>query len=90
MDVKNNEVKLIKFLDGKGIDLATYNDDGKLKLKANRDYRIKVETKGEHIKVYLDKKLVIDIKDSTYKEGYLGLNVWDSTVVFNKVKMNED
>ncbi|MCF6411521.1 DUF1080 domain-containing protein [Alkalihalobacillus sp. EGI L200015] len=61
-----------------------------MKLKANRDYRIKVETKGEHIKVYLDKKLVIDIKDSTYKEGYLGLNVWDSTVVFNKVKMNED
>ncbi|WP_311775218.1 GH32 C-terminal domain-containing protein [Alkalihalobacillus sp. TS-13] len=90
IDVKNNEVKLIKFLDGKGIDLATYNDDGKLKLNANRDYRIKVETKGEHIKVYLDKKLVIDIKDSTFKEGYLGLNVWDSTVVFNKVKMNED
>ncbi|WP_371809633.1 GH32 C-terminal domain-containing protein [Halobacillus sp. Marseille-Q1614] len=86
VDVKNNSVKLIKFTDGKGSDLAVYNNDGKLDLKANQPYHLEVETKGDHIRAYLDKKLVIDEKDSTFKEGYFGLNVWDSTVAFNKVK----
>nr|WP_256522295.1 GH32 C-terminal domain-containing protein [Halobacillus sp. A5] len=84
IDVKNNQVKLIKFEDGKGSDLKTSEED--LDLKANQNYQLKVEAEGEDLRVYLDKELVIETKDSAFQEGYFGLNVWDSTVFFNKVK----
>lgn len=41
---------------------------------------------GEHIQVYLDDKPVIDTMDPTFSEGYAGLNVWNSTSLFNEVK----
>lgn len=84
--VKHNSIKFIKFIDGTGYELASYNNDGKLDLQTNKDYRLKVITEGDNIKVYLDNKLVINTKDQTHKEGYFGLNVWNSTTVFNEVK----
>ncbi|MGG0382980.1 GH32 C-terminal domain-containing protein [Priestia filamentosa] len=86
VDVLNNKVKLIKFTDGVGRDLAIYNDNGKLRLKGNTDYNLRVIAKGENIKVYLDDKLVIDETDNSFTEGFAGLNVWNSTSVFNKIK----
>ncbi len=73
VDVLNNQVKLIAFRDGIGKDLIIYDDGGKLDLKTNTDYRLKVTAEGEHIQVYLDDKLVIDAVDHTFSEGYAGL-----------------
>ncbi|MED4797971.1 levanase, partial [Priestia megaterium] len=87
VDVLNNQVKLIAFRDGIGKDLIIYDDGGKLDLKTNTDYRLKVTAEGEHIQVYLDDKLVIDAVDHTFSEGYAGLNVWNSTSLFNEVKL---
>lgn len=89
VDVRNNVVKFIKFVNGAGIDLATYNDNGTLDLQPNQEYRLKVVTEGDSIKAYLDNKPVIDAKDQTYQEGYFGLNVWDSTAFFNEVKATD-
>ncbi|MGM7723611.1 family 16 glycoside hydrolase, partial [Metabacillus sp. Hm71] len=86
IDVKNNVVKLIKFVNGVGHGLASYNNKGNLNLQANETYHLTVVAAGDNIKAYLDGKLVIDANDKTYKEGYFGLNVWDSTAVFNNVK----
>ncbi|MFC0274468.1 glycoside hydrolase family 32 protein [Metabacillus herbersteinensis] len=86
VDVKNNAVKLIKFVNGVGHDLVSYNNDGKLNLHANKNYHLEVVTADENIKAYLDDELVIDTSDQTYIKGQFGLNVWDSTVVFNQVK----
>ena len=86
VDVKNNVVKLIKFVNGVAHDLATYNKNGSLKLQANTAYDLKVVANGEKIKVYLNGELVIEQEDASYKEGYFGLNVWDSTSLFNHVK----
>nr|WP_239587607.1 GH32 C-terminal domain-containing protein [Bacillus pakistanensis] len=86
VDVRNNVVKLVKVVDGKATDLTIYNDNGKLNLKTNTPYHLKVVTEGQNIKVYLDKKLVIDTTDHTFTEGYVGLNVWNSTSVFNHIK----
>ncbi len=88
IDVKNNQVKLIKFEDGKGSDLKSSEEE--LNLKANQTYQLKVEAEGEDIRVYLDKQLVIEAEDSTFQDGHFGMNVWDSTVVFNKVKANRN
>nr|WP_100407052.1 glycoside hydrolase family 32 protein [Bacillus solitudinis] len=87
LDVRNNVVKLIKFVNGIGYELVVYNDDGRLNLMTNKEYHLKVVTEDSHIKVYLDNKLIINKKDDTFNEGYFGLNVWSSTVVFNKVKV---
>ncbi|MER2260136.1 MAG: levanase, partial [Priestia megaterium] len=86
VDVLNNQVKLIAFRDGIGKDLIIYDDGGKLDLKPNTDYHLKVRAEGEHIQVYLDGKLVIDTMDPAFSEGYAGLNVWNSTSLFNEVK----
>ncbi|MGG0449668.1 GH32 C-terminal domain-containing protein [Priestia megaterium] len=87
VDVLNNQVKLIAFRDGIGKDLIIYDDGGKLDLKPNTDYHLKVRAEGEHIQVYLEGKLVIDTMDPTFSEGYAGLNVWNSTSLFNEVKL---
>ncbi len=89
VDIKNNVVKFIKFVDGTGYEIATYNNDGKVDLQPNTDYHLKVVAQGDITKVYLNNKLVIDTKDETYKEGYFGLNVRDTTAFFNKVKATE-
>lgn len=86
VDVLNNKVKLIKFTDGLGKDLAVYNDNGKLELKGNIDYNLRIIAKGKNIKVYLDDKLVIDEIDDSFTDGFAGLNVWNSTSVFNNIK----
>ncbi|MCF2132257.1 DUF1080 domain-containing protein, partial [Strepomyces sp. STD 3.1] len=86
VDVLNNKVKLIKFTDGLGKDLAVYNDNGKLELKGNTEYNLRIIAKGKNIKVYLDDKLVIDEIDDSFTDGFAGLNVWNSTSVFNNIK----
>ncbi|MNO29826.1 Levanase precursor [compost metagenome] len=88
VDVRNNVVKLIKFVDGTGSELAIYNNDGNLKLRTNQDYHLKVAAVGDTIKAYLDGKLVIDTKDPSYARGYFGLNVWDTTVFFNNIRIS--
>ncbi|KAF6596192.1 hypothetical protein H6F38_34315, partial [Paenibacillus sp. EKM208P] len=37
LDVRNNVVKLMKFVKGTSSDLAIYNNDAKLKLRTNQD-----------------------------------------------------
>lgn len=87
IDVKHNEIKLIKFLNGKGYDITKYNGYGNLNLKANKEYHLKVVIFDDNIKVFLDDRLVIKTQDQAYDKGYFGLNVWDSTVTFNNVKV---
>ncbi len=88
LDVRNNVVKLIKFVKGTGSELAIYNNDAKLKLRTNQDYHLKVVAVGDTIKAYLDGQLVIDTKDQSYTRGYFGLNVWDTTAFFNSVRIS--
>nr|WP_232345298.1 GH32 C-terminal domain-containing protein [Paenactinomyces guangxiensis] len=86
VDVLNNVVKLIKFADGKPTELAVYNDNGNLDLKPNTDYQLKVETNGKNIKVYLNGDLVVHTRDKSFISGHFGLNVWNSTAVFNNIR----
>jgi levanbiose-producing levanase len=54
-------------------------------------YHLKVRTEGTNIKVYWGDRYqpIIDIHDSTYSSGYLGLNVWDGSALFQNVKVSE-
>ncbi|TCN26836.1 fructan beta-fructosidase [Mesobacillus foraminis] len=89
IDVKNDVVKLIKFVDGKGYVVKSYNNEGNLNLIPNTSYHLKVTAAGESIRAYLDGRLVIDARDPSFTQGFMGLNVWDSTAVMNHVKYKE-
>lgn len=54
-------------------------------------YHLKVKVEGANIKVYWGDRYqpIIDIHDSTYSSGYLGLNVWDGSALFQNVKVSE-
>ncbi|WP_274365745.1 Ig-like domain-containing protein [Paenibacillus thermotolerans] len=48
-------------------------------------YHVKVVVKGDHIQVYLDDRLMIDVRDNSYSSGYLGLNIFYGTSIFQNV-----
>ncbi|MEG7333476.1 GH32 C-terminal domain-containing protein [Bacillus sp. 0102A] len=81
VDAKHDLVKFFKFENGAASVIAEY----KTPIDVNKKYHLKTEARGDHFKIYLDDRLVIDTNDSTFSEGQFGLNVWDATAVFQNV-----
>ncbi|MCI3983821.1 GH32 C-terminal domain-containing protein [Bacillus vallismortis] len=81
VDAKHDLVKFFKFENGAASVIAEY----KTPIDVNKQYHLKTEAEGDHFKIYLDDRLVIDANDSTFSEGHFGLNVWDATAVFQNV-----
>jgi hypothetical protein len=58
------------------------------KIEQNVWYKLKVELKGPNIKCYLNDKLMIEVNDTTYLDGKIGLKSsntyshWDDVVVY--------
>lgn len=59
----------------------------KVDLEANTDYILKVVTKGENIKAYLDDELVLDANDSTYMFGTFGYISDHASATFDDLKV---
>ncbi|AJY77796.1 beta-fructosidase [Paenibacillus beijingensis] len=59
-------------------------------LAAGGIYHLKVRTEGTNIKVFWEDryKPIIDVDDEAYATGYLGLNVWDGSAVFQNVRIS--
>jgi TIR domain/Bacterial SH3 domain len=74
------QVKLISL---PSTELAAY----KTPIKADETHHLKVVVAGSSIKVYLDGDLapIIDVSDTTYTEGYFGLNVYQSGALFQNI-----
>lgn len=81
VDAKHDLVKFFKFENGVASVIAEY----KTPIDVNKKYHLKTEAQGDHFKIYLDDRLVIDANDSAFVEGQFGLNVWDATAVFQNV-----
>nr|WP_223292355.1 GH32 C-terminal domain-containing protein [Salipaludibacillus neizhouensis] len=90
LDVRNNVVKLIKREDGTFTDLEVFDDEGSLEIEPNEEYKLKVLTSGERIQVLLDNEIVIDTTDDTFTEGFVGLNVWETTALFDHIRMRDN
>ena len=54
-------------------------------------YHLKVKVVEDNIKVYWGNKYepVIDVNNASYEKGFLGLNVWDGSALFQNVKVSE-
>ncbi|XEC96759.1 Ig domain-containing protein [Paenibacillus tarimensis] len=48
-------------------------------------YHLKVIASGDHIQVFLDNKQLVDVRDTAYSNGLLGLNIFYATGVFQNV-----
>lgn len=58
-------------------------------IKRNTFYRLKVMVSGDIIKLFLDGRMMIDVYDGTYQNGYFGLNVFYATALFQNVHYSE-
>lgn len=56
-------------------------------IQTGKTYHINIVTKGTNIKVYFDGSTapIIDVNDSTYSSGYLGLNVFGGKAYYQNV-----
>lgn len=57
----------------------------------NKDqiYHLKVTMTGSQIKVYLDGTKVIDVNDTTYTQGKVGLMSYDGTAIYQNVMLDK-
>lgn len=80
LDAKNDSVTLFKRGDGGG-----ELDKHSMTIDTDKVYTLKTVTEGSNIKVFVNDQLVIETNDSSYTEGYFGLNVWNSMTIFTNV-----
>lgn len=54
-------------------------------------YHLKVKVVGDNIKVYWENKYspIIDVYNSNYDKGFLGLNVWNGSALFQNIMVTE-
>ncbi|SIQ84358.1 levanbiose-producing levanase [Domibacillus enclensis] len=54
-------------------------------------YHLKVKAVGDRIQVYWGDQYapVIDVRNAAYEKGFLGLNVWNGSALFQNVKVSE-
>lgn len=79
------------------IRLRDARDENRLKeevdvnIQEGEIYHLKVKVVGDNIKVYWENQYtpVIDSTVSLYHNGYLGLNVWNGSALFQNVKVSE-
>lgn len=83
VDVRNDILKLFKIVDGK-IEVL---QEEHMVLNPNQTYKLKVTAKGSLIQTYLDDNLILEKSDTTFNNGRVGLNVWNSTTVFNHLSL---
>lgn len=59
-------------------------------IDANTVYKLKVVAKGSNIQVFFNNGAspVINVNDSTYANGYFGLNIWNGTAQFQNIYKN--
>lgn len=83
------EAGVIRLRDASGHP-GTLNVEHKTSLQLGGIYHLKVKADGESLQVYWDNRYdpVMDVKDSTYSSGHLGLHVWDGSALFQNVQVS--
>ncbi|MGG3622282.1 glycoside hydrolase family 32 protein [Bacillus gobiensis] len=80
VDAWNDRVTLFKFGNGGG-NIAVHSTE----IDPGKWYHVRVEALGSNIKVYLEDQEVINAVDTTYREGKLGMLVWNGEAAIQNV-----
>ncbi|ALA40936.1 GH32 C-terminal domain-containing protein [Paenibacillus jamilae] len=81
---------LLRLRDAAG-DIGRLKEERQVNLKKGAIYHLKVSVEGSHLKVFWDEgyKPIIDVVDTTYTSGYLGLNVWNGSALFQNIQVSD-
>ncbi|KOS04605.1 GH32 C-terminal domain-containing protein [Paenibacillus polymyxa] len=81
---------LLRLRDAAG-DIGKLKEECQVNLKKGAIYHLKVSVEGSHLKVYWDEGYspIIDVVDTTYTSGYLGLNVWNGSALFQNIQVSD-
>ncbi|MCY6482962.1 DUF1080 domain-containing protein [Clostridium aestuarii] len=61
----------------------------KTTIAQGKEYKLKVVAVGTTIQVYLNDKLMINVNDDSYRDGYIGYHVWNTKVTFDNLVIAE-
>ncbi|MEO2204828.1 GH32 C-terminal domain-containing protein [Paenibacillus pabuli] len=80
---------LIRLKDASGKSGSLFEEHS-VSMESGGIYHLKVKTVGERLQVYWEGGYdpVIDVKDSAYRSGKLGIHVWDGSALFQNVKIS--
>ncbi|ADM68829.1 Levanase [Paenibacillus polymyxa E681] len=81
---------LLRLRDAAG-DIEKLKEERQVNLKKGAIYHLKVSVEGSHLKVFWDEGYnpIIDVFDTTYTSGYLGLNVWNGSALFQNIQVSD-
>ncbi|GAA3334471.1 hypothetical protein GCM10020331_102550 [Ectobacillus funiculus] len=57
-------------------------------IQPGKVYKVKIETKGPHIQIYVDGQKIMDLRDGTFAEGHFGLNVFGGQASYQNVNVS--
>ncbi|WP_223829538.1 GH32 C-terminal domain-containing protein [Paenibacillus arenilitoris] len=80
---------LLRLKDARGGE-GRLQEERQVTLKEGEIYRLKVKAVGDNLKVYWGSRYepIIDVNDSAYLTGYLGLHVWDGSALFQNIQVS--
>ncbi|MET3208188.1 UNVERIFIED_CONTAM: levanase [Paenibacillus sp. PvR008] len=81
---------LLRLLDADG-DTERLKEERRVDLTKGNIYHLKVSVEGSHLKVYWDEDSspIMDVVDTTYTSGYLGLSVWNGSALFQNIQVSD-
>ncbi|MGZ0039932.1 GH32 C-terminal domain-containing protein [Paenibacillus ottowii] len=81
---------LLRLRDAAG-DIERLKEERPVELQEGDIYHLKVKVEGSQLKVYWDEGYhpIIDVVDTTYASGYLGLNVWNGSALFQNIQVSD-
>ncbi|MGW9528653.1 GH32 C-terminal domain-containing protein [Paenibacillus terrae] len=81
---------LLRLRDAAG-DIGRLKEERQVELEKGDIYHLKVSVEGFHFKVYWNEGYspIIDVVDTTYSSGYLGLNVWNGSALFQNIQVSD-
>ena len=56
-------------------------------IKTGRNYKLKVNVKGDRIQFFVDSRMVLETTDSDYATGFAGVRVVDVAAAFDDIKI---
>ncbi|WP_025683104.1 GH32 C-terminal domain-containing protein [Paenibacillus maysiensis] len=81
---------LLRLRDAVG-DTERLKEERRVDFKKGDIYHLKVSVEGSHLQVYWDEGYspIMDVVDTTYTAGYLGLNVWNGSALFQNIQVSD-
>jgi levanbiose-producing levanase len=84
LEPKKNKIQLVDIKTGLNVGKPI-----KKEIETNVSYQLKIIADGPAIKVFLNEKMILNVKDSRYSKGVTGFHVDNGTATFSKVSVHE-